>query len=403
MFKMDPKYIWIKRSPLILVIGLAIGFLTLALYSVASASNAERPVLKEVRDPDNDQWVCKKAGFSNCKFAKGTNPCKDAGGSHPSTGSQQNVCGWIADSCGCNKAYKTVPDNTPVPTNTPIPPTPTPAPAPKPPPPPKPDDDPRPAPKPPSPSVRVEPTAIPFEALECFTVEEWERRDLHWAHREINWALKNEVLFPQDFNDDGEPKFCAKSFLIWRVLGTSSSTILTMGKEYQIPEYPEYFFFDLKVGDPDGAAIEEVSIRMCSGDGLYTEKFWFKPFGLPNGRYFGPDRNVTFGELTEWQRLMIQGPNSEPGEFEGLFKADPEMVNSHKFSRSSEEFVRIEAYDFDGGPLVGSPNRFVFMDQYAVLAYRISVLMQDSDFQCVPPPVTPTPTPSLTPSPTQRH
>lgn len=83
----------------------------------------------QVRDPENDQWFCEKSGFSTCWFAKG-NPCPDAGGSHPSTGSQQSVCGWVADSCGCQEAYKEVPDATATPTHTP---TPTQAPAPPPP------------------------------------------------------------------------------------------------------------------------------------------------------------------------------------------------------------------------------------------------------------------------------
>lgn len=73
----------------------------------------ERVLAGQVRDPDGDQWYCTKIGYATCYFkthGEGGQACPSAGGSHPSTSSQNSVCGWIADNCGCNEGYKEVPD-----------------------------------------------------------------------------------------------------------------------------------------------------------------------------------------------------------------------------------------------------------------------------------------------------
>jgi hypothetical protein len=74
----------------------------------AGFTGPNRTTTKTVRDPDGDQWFCKKSGYPTCWFATG-NPCPDAGGSHPSTSAQMSVCGWPspADSCGCKEANTT--------------------------------------------------------------------------------------------------------------------------------------------------------------------------------------------------------------------------------------------------------------------------------------------------------
>ncbi len=74
----------------------------------AGFTGPNRNTTKTVRDPDGDQWFCKKSGYAQCWFATG-NPCPDAGGSHPSTAAQMSVCGWPspADSCGCKEANTT--------------------------------------------------------------------------------------------------------------------------------------------------------------------------------------------------------------------------------------------------------------------------------------------------------
>jgi hypothetical protein len=85
-----------------------------AVVAVAWAgfTGPNRNTTKTVRDPDGDQWFCKKSGYSTCWFATG-NPCPDAGGSHPSVSAQQAVCGWQADSCGCKEANRTQTVNLP--------------------------------------------------------------------------------------------------------------------------------------------------------------------------------------------------------------------------------------------------------------------------------------------------
>ena len=79
--------------------------LAVAAAAWASFTGPDRTTTQTVRDPDGDRWYCDKSGFSRCWFGGG-NPCPDEGGSHPSTGSQIAVCGWVADDCGCNEAYK---------------------------------------------------------------------------------------------------------------------------------------------------------------------------------------------------------------------------------------------------------------------------------------------------------
>ena len=80
----------------------------------AGFTGPNRNTTKTVRDPDGDQWFCKKSGYATCWFATG-NPCPDEGGSHPSTGAQISVCGWPspADSCGCKESNKTQTVNLP--------------------------------------------------------------------------------------------------------------------------------------------------------------------------------------------------------------------------------------------------------------------------------------------------
>jgi hypothetical protein len=67
--------------------------------------------VETVRDPTKDIWVCTKsnppAGSpSPCFLQNPSNPCPDEGGSFPSVGQQNFWCGWQADTCGCDPAYK---------------------------------------------------------------------------------------------------------------------------------------------------------------------------------------------------------------------------------------------------------------------------------------------------------
>ncbi len=82
--------------------------MTAVAVAWAGFTGPNRNTTKTVRDPDGDQWFCKKSGYPTCWFATG-NPCPDEGGSHPSTAAQMSVCGWPspADSCGCKEANKT--------------------------------------------------------------------------------------------------------------------------------------------------------------------------------------------------------------------------------------------------------------------------------------------------------
>lgn len=84
-------------------------FVTLAVFRIAWAdyTGPNRTTTRTVRDPINDYWICRKAGYTDCKLHHDDNPCPDVGGSHPSVGQQQYWCGWIADSCECKPAYKT--------------------------------------------------------------------------------------------------------------------------------------------------------------------------------------------------------------------------------------------------------------------------------------------------------
>ncbi len=88
------------------MLGLAASLL-IAVVAWAGFTGPNRTTTVTKRDPDADQWYCKK-GAATCYFAThgdGGQACPDKGGSHPSTDAQQNVCGWIADNCGCNKGY----------------------------------------------------------------------------------------------------------------------------------------------------------------------------------------------------------------------------------------------------------------------------------------------------------
>lgn len=87
-----------------LVLGIASSLL-IAVVAWAGFTGPDRTTTKTVREPDEDQWFCNRSGSPTCWFAKGVNPCPSAGGSHPSKTAQQNVCGWIADSCGCNEGF----------------------------------------------------------------------------------------------------------------------------------------------------------------------------------------------------------------------------------------------------------------------------------------------------------
>lgn len=97
--------------------GLCLAVLWLMIFASvfvawAGYTGPNRTTTEQVRDPANDYWTCIKnnppPGTSGTCVFKPGNPCTDAGGSHPSVGSQQSVCGWIADSCGCTKAYTTI-------------------------------------------------------------------------------------------------------------------------------------------------------------------------------------------------------------------------------------------------------------------------------------------------------
>lgn len=89
--------------------GLVLGFaasLAVAVVAWAGFTGPDRTTTRTVRDPDEDQWYCEKSGQATCWFAKGVNPCPSAGGSHPSITAQNSVCGWTADSCGCNEGFR---------------------------------------------------------------------------------------------------------------------------------------------------------------------------------------------------------------------------------------------------------------------------------------------------------
>jgi hypothetical protein len=83
--------------------------LMLTIFGIALADyiGPNRTTTRRVRDPINDYWICKKAGYVDCKLHHDDNPCPDAGGSHPSVQQQNYWCGWTADSCECKPAYKT--------------------------------------------------------------------------------------------------------------------------------------------------------------------------------------------------------------------------------------------------------------------------------------------------------
>ncbi|HEX9676299.1 MAG TPA: Ig-like domain-containing protein [Anaerolineales bacterium] len=91
---------YLRRTTL----GLLAALLTACLAVVAAwagFTGPNRTTTKEVRDYANDVWTCTRSGQS-CEFAAGKPDCRN----HPSTGSQQGVCGWVATNCGCEKAYK---------------------------------------------------------------------------------------------------------------------------------------------------------------------------------------------------------------------------------------------------------------------------------------------------------
>ncbi|MCK4692511.1 MAG: hypothetical protein KAT23_02715 [Anaerolineales bacterium] len=73
----------------------------------ADYTGPDRTTTEQVRAPRKDYWTCVK-GDQTCKFQNPDNPCPDYGGYPPSTIFQKNYCGWIADSCYCTKAYRTV-------------------------------------------------------------------------------------------------------------------------------------------------------------------------------------------------------------------------------------------------------------------------------------------------------
>lgn len=67
----------------------------------AGYTGPNRTTTKRVRDYAHDVWTCTRSGQS-CEFEEGHPDCRN----HPSTGSQQSACGWVATNCGCEKAYK---------------------------------------------------------------------------------------------------------------------------------------------------------------------------------------------------------------------------------------------------------------------------------------------------------
>jgi hypothetical protein len=88
---------------------------SLLLVSVAWAAytGPNRTIKKTVRNPDKDRWVCTKKDppppyLDTCVFQNPDNPCPDYGGHHPSVEFQLLYCGWIADTCRCEEAYKTI-------------------------------------------------------------------------------------------------------------------------------------------------------------------------------------------------------------------------------------------------------------------------------------------------------
>src|SRR4030042_4454638 len=91
---------YLRRTTL----GLLAALLTASLACVAAwagFTGPNRTTTKEVRDRDNDVWTCTRSGQS-CEFAAGRPDC----GSHPSTQSQLDNCGWGASNCGWEGAYK---------------------------------------------------------------------------------------------------------------------------------------------------------------------------------------------------------------------------------------------------------------------------------------------------------
>jgi len=91
---------YLRRTTL----GFLAALLTACLAVVAAwagFTGPNRTTTKEVRDRDNDVWTCTRSGQS-CEFAPGRPDC----GSHPSTQSQLDNCGWVASNCGCERAYK---------------------------------------------------------------------------------------------------------------------------------------------------------------------------------------------------------------------------------------------------------------------------------------------------------
>jgi hypothetical protein len=79
----------------------------------AAYTGPNRTIKKTVRNPDNDRWICTKEDppppyLDTCIFQNPDNPCPDYGGHHPSVEFQLLYCGWIADTCRCEEAYKTI-------------------------------------------------------------------------------------------------------------------------------------------------------------------------------------------------------------------------------------------------------------------------------------------------------
>ena len=73
----------------------------------ADYTGPNRTTTEQVRNPNEDYWTCVK-GDQTCTFQNPENPCSDYGGFPPSQYFQESYCGWIAESCGCTKAYSTV-------------------------------------------------------------------------------------------------------------------------------------------------------------------------------------------------------------------------------------------------------------------------------------------------------
>lgn len=85
--------------------GLALGVaasLLIAVAAWAGFTGPDRTTTSTEHDVDGDQWYCRQ-GSSTCYFATHGDGGQACSGSHPSTGAQLSVCGWIADSCGCNE------------------------------------------------------------------------------------------------------------------------------------------------------------------------------------------------------------------------------------------------------------------------------------------------------------